>query len=115
VSSVVAVMDVRFAPKRPYSAAIASLRLHKRSTRLHRLMYKSAERRTPERTVSKVSCKFCGSESSRVGGRERPMNSSCTEMVACLRQTASSWEGVVSVVGTGRIGTLVGVLLPLEL
>lgn len=37
-SFVVSVIDVRFMPKRPYSAAMASLRLHRRSTRLQRLM-----------------------------------------------------------------------------
>jgi len=40
--------------------------------------------------VSKVSWRFWGRESSRFGGRDLPVNSSWTEMVACLRQTASS-------------------------
>jgi hypothetical protein len=51
----------------------------------------SVERRTPARTVSNVSPRFVGRESSRFGGSGLPVNSSWTDIVACLRQTASSW------------------------
>lgn len=76
--------------KRKYSCARPSLRLISLSISVHMLMCISALRRTPERTVSKSSGRVGGRESSRVGGKARPMNSSCTLMVACLRQTESS-------------------------
>jgi hypothetical protein len=80
--------------KRKYSAAMPSFRLHNRSSMLHRLMYTSADRRTPERTVSKSSGSVLGSESSRSGGSGLPVNSSWTEIVACFLQTASSYDTV---------------------
>jgi len=92
VSALVSVKLVRFRLKRPYSPASASFRLHSLSVRLHRLMYRSEDRRTPDLTVSKVSCRFCGRLSSSPGGSVLPTNSSWTLIVACLRQTASSWK-----------------------
>lgn len=78
------------AEKRRYSAAMPSLRRVSRSIMLQRVMYVSALRRTPDRTVSNNSGSVFGSESSRSAGRGLPVNSSWTERLACLRQTASS-------------------------
>lgn len=63
---------------------------------LHSVMYVSELRRTPERTVSNRSGRVFGSESSSSAGSVLPVNSSWTERLACLRQTASSYEGLVS-------------------
>lgn len=76
VSALVSVRVFRFMFRRPYSAAMPSLRLQTRSTRLQRLMYRSALLLTPDRTVSKVSCRFWGRLSSKLGGRARLTNSS---------------------------------------
>lgn len=62
----------------------------------------SAERRTPERTWSNRSGRVGGSESSRPGGNDLPVNSSCTEIVACFRHTESSYSS--SAVGSHAKG-----------
>jgi hypothetical protein len=58
---------------------------------VQRLMYVSALRRTPARTVSQSSGRVFGRESSRSAGRVLPVNSSCTDRLACLRHTESSY------------------------
>jgi len=78
--------------KRKYSTAMPSFRLHNRSIMLHKLIYTSAERLTPERTVSNSSGSVLGRESSKSGGSGLPVNSSWTEMVACFLQTANSCD-----------------------
>ena len=74
------------------SAARPSLRFARRSVKLQRLTYISADLFTPARQVSKVSFKLGGRLSSKFAGSVLPTNSSCTDTVACLRQTDSSYQ-----------------------
>lgn len=91
VSALTSVNEMSDSAMRAWSAATPSVRLTRRSMRLETVMYSSALRLTPARVRLKSSSRVGGRESSRPGGKERPVNSSCTEMVACLRQTESSW------------------------
>lgn len=81
---------------RAWSAATPSVLFTSRSMMWETLIYSSAERRTPDRVRENSSSRVGGRESSRPGGKTRSVNSSCTEMVACFRHTASSYKSRVS-------------------